>query len=83
MIKFTLRQRDGRVLLGLGLSRANAERLLAGQPIPVETTDLGIGWDGTILLLGGQTEAAMARELRALGLIDAHTEVRGDQEVVA
>lgn len=58
-------------MLGLGLSRGNCEKLLAGKPIFIDlkvmmmrienNPDLN---DATILIFGGETEEAMQNELR-------------------
>jgi len=74
MIKF-LGQRDGRPLLGLGLSERNVVQLKEGKPIVVELQPL-TGEDGQIVLLYGETEAAIVAALKAEGSVDEHTEVR-------
>lgn len=79
VIKFTAKKPDGSTLVGLGLSRANCERLLAGQPIVVEAISLGLPWNGTIALFAGETEAALVRDFDRLGLIDRDTKVIGER----
>jgi hypothetical protein len=65
MIKFTGITKDGGRLIGLGLSRANCERLLFHRPIKIDLrSDLNIPWKGEILLLAGETEATLTHELR-------------------
>lgn len=74
MIKFTATLPDGRRLVGLGLSRANCERLLADQPIVVDTQiQLGLPWRGEILLFAGESEAALVRRLDELGVVGPET----------
>lgn len=52
----------------LGLSRENTRRLLDNQPIPVKLRELHPSLpDITIVLLGGETEADILEDLRALG----------------
>jgi hypothetical protein len=73
MIKF-LAERDGRPMIGLGLSRGNCEKLLAGKPIFIdlkvmlmnvaELPDLN---EATILIFGGETEESMQAELKQAG----------------
>jgi hypothetical protein len=76
VLKFVATRPDGRPLIGLGLSRANTERLLAGQPIAVELRELNLPWDGSIVLLAGETEESLGRDLRSL--IGPETEVHVD-----
>lgn len=68
MIKF-LGVRDGRPMLGLGLSRGNCERLLQGKPIFIDLKVM-IGLrdapdmnDATVLIFGGENENEMQAEL--------------------
>lgn len=72
MIKF-LGERDGRPMLGLGLSRGNCERLLDGKPIFIdlsvmlfECADKTNMNNATILIFGGETEEQMQRDLTGL-----------------
>jgi hypothetical protein len=52
----------------LGLSRANTDRLHANQPIAVSLRALHPDLpDVTVVLLAGETEGAIAEDLRALG----------------
>jgi len=62
MLKAAAKGADGKALLVLGLSRKNTELLLEGRPISVELMGL-IGKEATILLVGGETEEAIAAEL--------------------
>lgn len=81
MIKFHAK-RDGVHVLGLGLSRANCERLLAGKPILIKLDDMrklgaAIPWEGEIVLLAGETEASITDDMMKIGALD-HTRVSGD-----
>ena len=82
MIKFTARRYDGVTVVGLGLSRANCERLLDDQPIPIDLRDLGLtGTDAgsvELLIFAGESESAMADRMRRLNLINDDTVVRGE-----
>jgi hypothetical protein len=72
MIKF-LAERDGRPMLGFGLSRGNCEKLLEGKPIFVDLKLMLEGLlngtkpinDTTVLIFGGETEASMTAEIEA------------------
>lgn len=67
MIKAVSGSKDAPVVF-LGLSRENTVRLLANQPIPVKLRELHPDLpDVTVVLLGGETEAEIAEDLRALG----------------
>jgi hypothetical protein len=64
MIKATGGSKDGVPLLILGLSRANTEKLLAGQPIHVRTDHVDPRVPAMhVILMGGETEEAIAAEL--------------------
>lgn len=58
MIKFTFEGKDGRTHLGLGISRENVTRLIAGKPILVELPEMreGLAIDGNIMIHFGETE---------------------------
>ena len=77
MIKATGRTGDGDVLLLLGLSRLNTERLLAGQPIRVHGTDVGLP-GLQVVIIGGETEGTMRTEMETHGLIDPDALMRKD-----
>lgn len=69
MIKF-LAERDGRPMIGLGLSRANCKKLLEGKPIFIDLQVMMIDVksipdlnQATILIFGGETEESMQREI--------------------
>ena len=65
MMKFTARLGKGGFLLGLGLTAENVKRLKSGQPIHVFCQDVHLPWQGEILIMYGETEAAMVDELSA------------------
>lgn len=70
MIKF-LGSRNGRPLLGIGLSRGNCRKLLEGKPIFIDLkvmlfqsgADMN---DATVLIFGGETEQTMQDNLQKL-----------------
>jgi hypothetical protein len=76
MIKFR-GSRDGRPVVGLGLSRDNVERLTHDRPIIVDAADLGEPQWGQIVLFFGETEKDMQAELRKHGMIGPDTIVHG------
>ncbi len=67
MVKFTAETPTG-ILIGLGLSRGNVEKLMKGMPIDVDMVD----WlaenptVGHIVIFFGETEEAMRRQLESL-----------------
>jgi hypothetical protein len=84
MIKFGMASRTGRTVVGIGLSRENTERLLAGQPIHVHAEDWAgprehakrlVGID--LLIVGGETEESIALDLAALRAEYAEREAEG------
>lgn len=64
MIKFTGTYKDGRRLLGIGLSRENIRRLQEDQPILFEASLLG--FDGYVLIIAGENEWEMAAAIQPL-----------------
>lgn len=65
MIKASGGGADGVPLLLLGLSRENCRRLLDGQPIKVRADHVDPRLPTlTVVLVGGETEDAIAAELR-------------------
>lgn len=62
MIKFVGKNDEGsKLVIGLGLSRKNVDRLTSGHPIKVKLSELNIGLDGNVLIFFGETEEEMAR----------------------
>lgn len=71
MIKF-LATKDGRPMLGFGLSRANCEKLLEGKPIFIdlkvmlmESGDFPPLNEATVLIFAGESEASMQGEIES------------------
>jgi len=61
----------GKSFLLIGLSRLNWEQLLEGRPIPIDAAELGeFGLpDGMgVIVMGGETEAAMSEKLGGMAL---------------
>lgn len=72
MIKAPGSTSDGRPMLLLGLTGENMTRLMAGEPIMVDTDQLGLPFAGlpsmVVVLIGGKSEDSIAADLhRALG----------------
>lgn len=72
MIKF-LAQKDGRPMIGLGLSKENCKKLLEGKPIFIDLKVMLMNLPGqpilnetTIFIFGGETEQTMQDELSSL-----------------
>jgi hypothetical protein len=64
MIKFTTIAKDGRTVVGLGLSAENVRRLQAGQPIAVDLREqLKIERGPHVMIFFGETEETMRHEL--------------------
>lgn len=67
MIKATAQGKDGRMLLVLGLSFANLDRLRANPGddfITIKGEDVGLPVD--VMLFAGQTEAHLAQTLQSM-----------------
>jgi hypothetical protein len=79
MIKLVAHAEDGGIILMLGLSDRNLERLQAGDPIRFDPAELGLPWKGLIGIFHGKTEADMAQMLKDHGLIGPGTEIVGDE----
>lgn len=80
MIKVPGRTGDGRPLLVLGLSGENMTRLMAGEPMVVDTGQLGPAFahlpSMSLVLLGGRTEQAIIDDLNK----EVNDELRRRQE---
>jgi hypothetical protein len=63
MIKATGKTADDKPLLILGLSGENMARLMADEPIRIDTADLGLS-DMIVLIVGGRTEESIVADLR-------------------
>lgn len=59
---------NGKPLLILGLSGETVTRLMAGEPILLDTAPLGLP-DMSVVIVGGRTEQTILDDLRAHGLI--------------
>lgn len=73
MIKFIgHRGGSGRSVLGIGLTRANCERLQAGQPIHfhAEQMDVASLQVQEVMIFFGETEATMEADFRKAGLLE-------------
>lgn len=67
----------GRRLYLIGLTRANLRELRNGRPIAFDAADINLP-NGKVLIMYGETEAAMVNELNSHGLIGPSTEIRKD-----
>lgn len=68
MIKFAAHNKDGRRLLGFGLSRLNLQNLMRENPIFVFGEELGLaGYE--IMIFFGETEEKMLADLKRAGII--------------
>jgi hypothetical protein len=74
MIKFAAKTSNG-PLFGFGLTQGNIDHLRAGEPIVVSLADLG-GPDLHVLVMYGETEAALVAELKAHDLLDPNVEYK-------
>lgn len=82
MIKFHGTAEDGSELIGIGLSRANCSRLLAGKPIHIKLEDMagsGLTLKGEILIIGGETEESITMEMHKTGALE-HARIFGFDE---
>lgn len=69
MIKSAGTLTDGRPFLALGLSDENWVRLRAGKPIVLNLRDIHANLpDMKLVVLGGDTEASLTDDLRAVGM---------------
>lgn len=61
MIKFKV-SKDGKPLLGLGISAENVKRLIAGQPIIVDGVEMGI--EVEVMIFYGETEDDLRKSIQ-------------------
>lgn len=54
-------------MIGIGLSRLNCEKLLAGMPIIINVRDLGVPIPLEIAIMGGEDENSIAADLERAG----------------
>jgi hypothetical protein len=72
MIKFTA-VKDGKLLIGLGLSEENIKRLRKGNPIVVDLADLGITFKAEVFIFTGKNEKTMKKDLEQFIAFDTVT----------
>ncbi|HWE97573.1 MAG TPA: hypothetical protein VG269_26695 [Tepidisphaeraceae bacterium] len=65
--------KGNQTLVLLGLSRRNCELLLEGKPIHVDVEKLVPGLRVSVLLIAGETELAITKEMADTGMIDGNT----------
>jgi len=63
MIKFTAIEED-RGFIGIGLSEGNINKLKEGKPILFKLSDMGMNSKLEVIIFYGETEEAMAEELK-------------------
>lgn len=68
MLKFAIKRPKG-PLIGFGLSHMNLEKLKAGLPIKINLEQFGL--QGEVFIFAGETEKAMAEDLKKEGLLPA------------
>jgi hypothetical protein len=77
MIKFKAsRGKDGRELIGFGLTEKNVEALKRGEPIDIFGAEWGAPFD--VVIFYGKDEQTMAADMRKAGLIDPEKTVLHD-----
>lgn len=81
MIKFKAYNAKGEDICGIGLSRANCEKLLEGHPIGLRPDSMELPWPGEIILIAGETEEAIATAFKRAGLLGPETEIRVDPKL--
>lgn len=78
MIKFTMTGKNGRKLIGLGLSAENIKRLRAADPIFFDAGEVGLdGYD--VLIMAGDTEDTISADLQKHFTVE-QIEFRGKHE---
>lgn len=72
MVKFIGESKEGRMMLGLGLSRENIQRLLKGEPIHIHREELDhispMEID-EILIFAGETEEVIQEDFIKAGFL--------------
>jgi len=79
MIKFAAHQGE-RKIVGFGLTRDNVNRLIDGKPIHAWLEEMGLP-KTDLLIFFGETEQAMAEELKKLGVITEETILHVDPKL--
>jgi hypothetical protein len=64
MIKFTAEMKNGRTLIGLGLTAGNLRHMKAGRPLHVNLEEMNLAWKGEIIVIYGETEDELQEELK-------------------
>lgn len=72
MIKYKM-QVDKKMVVGLGLTDGNIEKLRADQPIMIDGQELGLAHD--ILIFWGPTEMQIYKQFKKAGLITKETKL--------
>lgn len=75
MIKFSGTNERNIPVIGLGLSRANCQKLLSGHPIRISLDEIVPSLDAEIVLFAGETESAMYDQFKSAGAIGPDTKV--------
>ncbi len=72
MLKFHATAPDGREILGIGISRANVEHLIKGEPIHFNAEQMGLSSivANEVVIFFGETEDSMREEFESNGLLD-------------
>lgn len=70
MIKFKATNAKGEDICGIGLTRANCEKLLEGHPIGLRPDAIEIPWPGEVIIVAGETEEAIALAFQRNGMLD-------------
>jgi hypothetical protein len=79
VIKFIGNGKQGRKVLGLGLSRKNTERLLKGEPIHINREDLDFLVSmhiDEVIIFAGETEDTMQEDFKKAGFLETTKIIR-------
>ena len=69
MIKFNGTTKDGRRVLGIGLSSGNWKKMLKGEPIVVFAQEVNEQAFEELFIMAGETEQAMYDQLKEMGAL--------------
>lgn len=81
MVKFVAGPGKKNCVIGLGLSEKNVQRIRAGEPITIDFLELGLPWQGKIVIFHGETELKMMQGLKEAGFITDQTEQHIDPKL--
>ncbi len=82
MIKFLATNQDtGRRLLGFGVTPGNISRLIAGQPIKVDLSEMDKALDLDLLIFFGESEETMHAWFQEFGMIGPETKIKIDPKL--